>query len=93
MFAKNLAIEARCNETFEYEGTTYEDGKTYYIISEYSKKDPSDITKTTEWVLSMAKEDKLIIKNPIKFLPESNMVASEFYPYMENFTNYCRELL
>lgn len=93
MCIKNLLIDVNCNSSFEYDNNSYEQGKTYFIMAEYSITDPTDVIDTTNWVLKMIQEGKFELKNPARFLPESNMISNEILSYMENFVEYCRSIL
>lgn len=94
MNTKNLLIDVECVIPFERDESKFDEvNKTYFIIAEYSENYTEDITDTTEWVLEMAKEGNLIIKHPERFLPETNLIDSSIFPYMEKFTEYCRSLI
>lgn len=90
---KQLSISIMALESFEYMGNKYEAGKTYFIVSEYSDNDPSDVIETSNWVVDMLKERKIELSHSHTLLPESNMISMDLVPYMENLINYIKENL
>lgn len=90
---KQLSMNIRSLSDFEYMGNKYEMGKSYFIVSEYSDNDPTDVIKTSKWVVDMMKENKIEVLHPHTLLPESNMIDKELIPYMEDLINYIREYM
>ena len=90
----NLLIDVVCAIPFEHEGNSFNEvNKTYFVFAEYSEDNMNDLTDTTNWVVDMAKEGRLLIKHPERFLPESNFINKDILPHIENFINYCRSIL
>lgn len=88
---KNLMIHIIAKKDFESYDTKYNKGQTYFIMSEYSDNDPSDVIDTCEWLLSNIKENKIEITNFYSLLPESNMIDKALEPYMKDLIEYIRE--
>lgn len=90
----NLLIDFICVTPFEREGVNFNEvNKTYFVFAEYSEEDTSDLAKTTDWIINYAKEGKLIIKHPERFLPESNFINKDIFPYITTLTEYCRSII
>lgn len=87
---KQLSITLVALKPFEYLGTQYNQGQTYFIISEYSDDDPSDVIETSNWVVDMLMDRKVELLHPHTLLPESNMIDKALVPYMESLIDYIR---
>lgn len=90
-YVKNLIIDVVARESFSSNGIEFENGKSCFIMSEYSDDDSSDITDTINWLLPLLNEGKLELCNPQRLLPEHNMIDRNIIPYMEELITYCRE--
>lgn len=90
----NLLIDVICTIPFEDKGNKFDVvNKTYFVFAEYSEDNTTDLTETTDWVVAMAKEGRLLIKHPERFLPESNSISKDIFPHITKFTEYCRSLI
>lgn len=87
---KQLSLSLVALKSFEYLETKYEQGQTYFIISEYSDDDPSDVIETSKWVVDMLMNKNVKLLHPHTLLPESNMIDRALVPYMESLIDYIR---
>lgn len=87
---KQLSLSLVALKSFEYLGQQYSQGQTYFIISEYSDDDPSDVVDTSNWVVDMLMERNVELLHPHTLLPESNMIDKGLIPYMESLIDYIR---
>lgn len=90
---KNLMIHIIAKKDFESCNTKYNKGQTYFIMSEYSDNDPSDVIETCDWLLSLIEDGNIEITNYYSLLPESNMVDKSLEPYMSKLIDYIRKEL
>ena len=90
----NLLIDVICAIPFEDKGNSFDEvNKTYFVFAEYSEDDTNDLKDTTDWVVKNAKEGRLLIKHPERFLPESNFLNKDIFPHITNLTEYCRSII
>lgn len=87
---KQLSLSLVALKTFEYLGQQYNQGQTYFIVSEYSDDDPSDVIDTSNWVVDMLMARNVELLHPHTLLPESNMIDKALVPYMESLIDYIR---
>lgn len=90
----NLLIDVVCAIPFEDKGNSFSEvNKTYFVFAEYSEDNTEDLKETANWVVEMAKEGRLLIKHPERFLPESNSIDKDIFPYITTLTMYCRSII
>lgn len=90
----NLLIDVVCAIPFEDKGNNFNEvNKTYFVFAEYSEDNTEDLKETVNWVVEMAKEGRLLIKHPERFLPESNSINKDIFPYITTLTMYCRSII
>lgn len=90
----NLLIDVVCTIPFEDKGNSFNEvNKTYFVFAEYSEDNTVDLKETVNWVVKMAKEGRLLIKHPERFLPESNSIDKDIFPHITTLTKYCRTII
>lgn len=90
----NLLIDVVCAIPFEDKGNSFNEvNKTYFVFAEYSEDNTVDLKETVNWVVKMAKEGRLLIKHPERFLPESNSIDKDIFPHITTLTKYCRTII
>lgn len=90
----NLLIDVVCAIPFEDKRNSFSEvNKTYFVFAEYSEDNTVDLKETVNWVVKMAKEGRLLIKHPERFLPESNSIDKDIFPHITALTKYCRTII